>query len=127
MKYDETFDPPAPIAEIVLRNTQTGERSGKIKMLLDTGADISLLPLKTTEQIKIEATTDTVNLFGFDESQSVAKIYHLQIIFLGKRISGNVCAIKDEIGILGRDVINDFSILFDGINSEWKEQIFGAF
>ena len=122
MKYDGTFDPPAPIAEIVLRNAQTGERSPEIKMLLDTGADISLLPLKTIEQMKIETTTETVNLLGFDESQSVAEIYHLQIIFLGKRVSGNYCALDSEIGILGRDVLNDFSILFDGINLEWKEQ-----
>jgi len=122
MKYDETFDPPAPIAEIVLRNVRTGERSDKIKMLLDTGADISLLPLKTIEQMKIEATTETVNLLGFDESQSVAKIYNLQIIFLGKRVTGNYCTIDDKIGILGRDVLNGFSILFDGINLEWTHQ-----
>ena len=122
MKYDKTFDPPAPVAEIVLRNIQTDERSAKIKMLLDTGADISLLPIKIIEQIKIEASNETVNLFGFDESQSVGKIYHLQIIFLGKRVSGNFCAIDDRIGILGRDVLNDFSILFDGVNLEWTLQ-----
>jgi hypothetical protein len=108
MKYDETFDPPAPVAEIVLRNMQTGERSEQIKMLLDTGADISLLPLKSIELLKIEATTETVNLLGFDESRSVAEIYNFQIIFLGQRVSGNYCAIDDEIGILGRDVLNDF-------------------
>jgi predicted aspartyl protease len=122
MKYDETFDPPAPVAEIVLRNLRTGERSAKFKMLLDTGADISLLPLKSIEQMKIEATTETVNLLGFDESQSVAEIYHLQIIFLGKRVSGNFCAITDETGILGRDVLNDFSLLFDSVNLEWTGQ-----
>jgi predicted aspartyl protease len=112
MKYDEAFDPPAPFAEIVLRNAQTGERSAKVRMLLDTGADISLLPLKTIEQMKFKASTETVHLFGFDESQSVAEIYNLQIIFLGKRVSGNYCAIADETGILRRDVLNDFTILF---------------
>jgi hypothetical protein len=40
MKYDDTFEPPAPIAEIVLRDMQTGKRSEKFKMILDTGADI---------------------------------------------------------------------------------------
>jgi hypothetical protein len=74
------------------------------------------------EQMKIEAAIERVNLFGFDEIQRVAKIYNLQIVFLGKRISGNVCAIEDEIGILGRDVLNQFSILYDGINLDWKEQ-----
>jgi hypothetical protein len=122
MKYDETFDPPAPFAEIVLRSVETGERSAKIRVLLDTGADISLLPLKTLEQLKIGASPESVNLFGFDDSQSIAKIYNLQIIFLGKRVSGNYCGIADETGILGRDVLNDFSILFDGVSLDWKEQ-----
>jgi predicted aspartyl protease len=122
MKYDESFDPPAPIAEIVLRNAQTGAQSAKIKMLLDTGADISLLPLKIIEQTKIEAANETINLFGFDENQTVAEIYHLQIIFLGKKISGNYCAVNDETGILGRDVLNEFSILFNGKKLEWTKQ-----
>lgn len=46
MKYDKTFDPPAPVAEIVLRNIQTGERTKNVVVLLDTGADVSLLPIE---------------------------------------------------------------------------------
>ena len=122
MKYDESFDPPAPIAKIVLRNTETGERLGNVSVLLDTGADISLLPLSAINQLQIEPSDETVNLIGFDESKSTTEIYQLQIIFLGKRLTGNYCAIDDEIGILGRDVLNEFSITFDGRNLEWKEQ-----
>ncbi len=122
MKYDESFDPPAPIAKIVLRNTETGERLGNVSVLLDTGADISLLPLSAINQLQIEPSDETVNLIGLDESKSTTEIYQLQIIFLGKRLTGNYCAIDDEIGILGRDVLNEFSITFDGRNLEWKEQ-----
>jgi predicted aspartyl protease len=122
MNYDESFDPPAPIAKIALRNIETGERVKDLSVLLDTGADISLLPLSAINQLQIEPSDETVNLIGFDESKSTAEIYHLQIIFLGKRLTGVYCAIDDEIGILGRDVLNQFSVIFDGRNLEWKEQ-----
>lgn len=122
MKYDETFDPPAPIAEIALRNQITGERIENIFALLDTGADVSLLPLSAIEKLQIEPSGEKVNLVGFDESQSFSNAYVLQVIFLGRKITGEYCTIDDEIGILGRDVLNEFSIVFDGVNLEWNEQ-----
>jgi len=122
MKYNEIFDPPAPIAEIALRNVITGERIENVAVLLDTGADISMLPLSVIEELQIEPSTENVNLIGFNDSRSVSKVYILQVIFLGKRITGEYCPIDGETGILGRDVLNAFSIVFDGVNLEWKEQ-----
>jgi hypothetical protein len=121
-KYDETFDPPAPVAEISLRNVVTGERIGDVVMLLDTGADVTLLPLPAIEKLRIEPSGEKVNLIGFDENRSSSDAYSLQIIFLGKRLTGEYCAINADIGILGRDVLNAFSIVFDGVNLEWREQ-----
>jgi predicted aspartyl protease len=122
VKYDESFNPPAPVGEIVLQNISTGEKIGKIQVLLDTGADVSLLPIQAIENLNIEPSGEQVNLVGFDESQSFSNAYKLQIIFLGRRISGEFCAIDDEIGIIGRDVLNEFSLIFDGVNLEWKTQ-----
>ena len=121
MKYDDSYNPPAPMAEIVLRNIETGKRSAKVKVLLDTGADISLVPISILESLQIRPSEETVNLFGFDENKSTAELFNLQIVFLGKRITGNYCGINDTIGILGRDILNDFCITFDGKNLEWKE------
>ena len=120
--YDQSFDPPAPIAKIILRNVKTGERVKDVSVFLDTGADISLLPLAVITQLQIKPSNESVNLLGFDESKSLSELYLLQVIFLGKRLTGEYCAIADEIGILGRDVLNQFSITFDGKNLEWKEQ-----
>jgi len=122
MNYDEFFDPPAPIAKIVLRNIETGERVKDVSVLLDTGADISLLPLSAINQLQIAPSAETVNLIGFDETRSSSEIFRLQVIFLGKRLTGDYCSIDNEIGILGRDVLNEFSIIFDGKNAEWIEQ-----
>lgn len=119
--YDESFMPPAPIAKIALRNIETGERIKEISVLLDTGADISLLPLPAIEKLQINSSGEKINLIGFNESQITSEIYNLQIIFLGKRISGGYCVTENETGILGRDVLNEFSIIFDGKNLEWKE------
>ncbi len=122
MKYDKTFDPPAPVAEFALRNQITGERIENVFALLDTGADVSLLPLSAIENLQIEPSGEKVTLVGFDESESFSNAYVLQILFLGRKITGEYCAINDEIGILGRDILNEFSITFDGVNLEWNEQ-----
>ena len=121
-KYDKSFDPPAPVAVIALRNTATGERTESVDVQLDTGADVSLLPLRAIKQLNIEPSGEPVRLVGFNDSESVSDAYNLQIIFLGKRLTGDYCAIDAEIGVLGRDVLNEFSIIFDGKNLEWIEQ-----
>lgn len=120
--YDKSFDPPAPIAVIALRNPETGERIEKVSVLLDTGADVSLLPLSAIESLQIKPSGETISLVGFDGSESASNVYNLQIIFLGKRLTGEYCAIDEDAGVLGRDVLNEFSIIFDGKSLVWKEE-----
>jgi hypothetical protein len=38
------FDPPAPVARVTLRNPHSGATVSDVLLLLDTGADITLLP-----------------------------------------------------------------------------------
>ncbi len=123
MKYDESLKPPAPIAKIAARNTETGERARDISVLLDTGSDVSLLPKSVLGSLGISPLpNESYRLEGFDGSQISAKVFYLQVVFLGNRFTGKYCVIDDEIGILGRDVLNEFAILFDGKNLEWKAQ-----
>ena len=121
-KYDASYDPPAPIAEIALRNFETGEKIKNIFALLDTGADISLLPSRVVKSLNIDPLSEHIKLIGFDNKNDLFELYELQVIFLGKRFYGNYCVIDDETGIIGRDILNQISITFDGINLEWKEQ-----
>jgi hypothetical protein len=44
MKYNTTKQPPAPIANVILRNLETLESIKNVPMLLDTGSEITLLP-----------------------------------------------------------------------------------
>ena len=44
-EYDAArFDPPAPLALVTVRSEQSGLLIHDVPMLLDTGADVSLLP-----------------------------------------------------------------------------------
>jgi hypothetical protein len=43
--YDaERFSPPAPLASVACKNPETGGTWTDMPMLIDTGADVSLLP-----------------------------------------------------------------------------------
>lgn len=122
MKYDEAFEPPAPVAKIVLRNVETGERVGDVFVLLDTGADVSLLPQIALASLGLAPLpNESYRLEGFDGSATTAEVFYLQVVFLGKRFTGKYCLIDDEIGILGRDVLNQVSILFNGLDLTWQE------
>ena len=121
-KYDEAFEPPAPIAKVTLRKIETGERIKGVSLLLDTGSDISLLPHSSLKSLKVQPLkNESFRLEGFDGNQSSAEVFYLQVIFLGKRFTGKYCVIDDETGILGRDVLNQVSILFAGRKLTWQE------
>ncbi len=122
MKFDRSYDPPAPIAKIAIRTTESGKRLRDLEMLLDTGSDITLVPKERLHELGIAPSDKKeYELVGFDGRIIKSEIYHLQVIFLGKRFIGNYCAVDNPVGILGRDILNQITILLDGPNLEWDE------
>jgi hypothetical protein len=123
MKYNETYDPPAPVAEVKLRNPNRLESVANVAMLLDTGSDITLLPRTYCDKIGVEVSeTESLELQGFNQTISVAFYARVDFIFLKKLFRGKFLVYDQDEGIIGRDVLNEFSIVFDGVNLEWKEQ-----
>jgi hypothetical protein len=89
-------------------------------MLLDTGSDITLLPPTYCKSIGIQVSDErTLDLFGFDGSVSRGFYAHLELQFAGKQFRGNFVAYDQTEGILGRNILNEFSLLFDGPNLSW--------
>ena len=47
---DEGFAPAAPVATVILQHPESGESLAGVPMLLDSGADATLLPESATER-----------------------------------------------------------------------------
>ena len=121
--YDaDLFLPPAPIARVVLRNPKTGQTISDIALLIDSGADVSLIPQLAVDQLDFTiASAETYELQSFDQHVSIAHALNLELLFLDRRFRGKFLIIDQEIGILGRDILNHLSIVMDGPNLSWRE------
>ena len=121
--YDAThFDPPAPVAQVILRNPHSGATVSNVLLLLDTGADITLLPRTAVEQLGVPLLAgQRYELMGFDGSKSFAPVVILDLLFLKRAFRGRYLVLEEERGILGRDILNHVILLLDGPQQQWAE------
>ncbi len=121
--YDPVlFFPPAPLARVTLRNPQSGETLSDVALLIDSGADVTMVPEAsvTVLGVRIESA-ETYELQSFDQHISKAHPANLEMVFLRRTFRGRFLVIDQEWGILGRDVLNHLSILLDGPALNWRE------
>ena len=121
--YDATrFDPPAALAIVTLRN-QDSESTLDVPLLLDSGADITLIPQSSIAPLGLAVDPrESYELMAFDGAISIAQVVRLDLIFLRRVFRGRFLITKQEYGILGRDVLNHISVLLDGPDLTWGEQ-----
>ena len=88
--YDDTwFDPPAPLARVVLRSLHNAETVSDVPMLVDSGADVTLIPTTFAVQIGLSVDAEeSYELMGFDGSISTAPAVQMEMSFLRKTFRG---------------------------------------
>ena len=119
--YDSArFDPPAPVALVVVHSVQLGIVVRDVPMLLDTGADVSLLPRSQLARL-VSPDARQYELEAFDGTRSTAPAVTADLHFLGKSFRGQFLLIDNWHGVLGRNVLNNLSLLLDGPSWQWTE------
>ena len=120
--YDGThFDPPAPVASVKVRNPDNGATASGIRMLIDSGADVTLVPRSALVGVGIEmASVKHYELMGFDGTISQTPAVRLEMIFHGRTFRGQFLLIDSDWGIVGRDVINLLSLMLNGPKQTWE-------
>lgn len=120
---DRFFNPPAPLASVTLRDPRDGKRLSEVLMLLDSGADVTLIPQQAVTLLGATIEPDAgYEVMGFDGRKSVARVVNLDLIFLKRVFRGRFLVGNQEWGIMGRDVLNHVSVLLDGPHLVWEGQ-----
>ncbi len=120
---DRLFAPPAPIARVVVRRLDREESVGDVPMLIDTGADATLLPRSAATSLGLEGTGDRYQLVGFDGTVSESEAVLASLVFLRRNFRGRYLLTDAEVGVIGRDILNHLRLLLDGPALHWEEDL----
>jgi hypothetical protein len=121
--YDsKNFNPPAPLARVSLRSPHDGVMLNDVPMLIDSGANATLIPKTVVSELKVELDENEYEVESFAGQKSTINAVHLELVFGARTFRGRFLLIDSENGILGRNVLNHFALVLDGPRLSWQEQ-----
>lgn len=115
-EYDASlFTPPAPVAIVRLRTSDSETDLIEVPMLIDSGADVTLVPQSAVDLLGPGVDLNqSYELMSFDGTTSSARAVQLQLVFLRRIFTGRFLVIQQKCGILGRDVLNHVFLVLEG-------------
>jgi hypothetical protein len=91
-------------------------------MLMDSGSDLTLIPERSINEFNLNLDqNDSYELMGLDGHRTLAASAQLDLIFPGRTFKGRFVVVNFESGILGRNVLNHFSLVLDGPGLSWEQ------
>ncbi len=114
-RYDSGYAPPAPCLGIRLAAPDEPFRSQELKVLVDTGADATIVPAQYVEPLGVQIDNRKLLRSPWGGRQAV-DVYLLDIEIGGQRLP-MIEIVADEQGeeaILGRNVLNRLFMVLNG-------------
>jgi hypothetical protein len=118
--YDgERYSPPAAVAHVTVRNLESGASIDEVSMVLDSGADISALPRAVVESLRLPQGDRTYDVMAYDNSVRSCQAVRAELTFMRGRFGGQFVVLDQDVGVLGRNILNHFVVTLDGPRLEW--------
>ena len=120
--YDEEFhSPPAPMARVALGRADTDARIESLRMLIDSGADLTVLPGIAIQELGIDVSeARAFEVEGYGGKRSQLPIVEAVLLLEGFKFRGEYL-VDDarEIGVLGRNILNSVIVELHGPTRSW--------
>lgn len=114
--YDRTFNPPAPVVDVIVANAVATNKRSVLRGKMDTGADITVIPEGLVGPLGVSPKGRAWTR-GYDGTYAQRPVYYVRITLEGLIIPTVRCIAANRSDVLlGRNVLNRFLIILDGKN-----------
>lgn len=118
-KYEaEAWDPPAPIVRATMRGPLG--TTADVPMLIDTGSDVSVVPLAVVEALGAAVHPSRVAVQFYSGAEDAWDEANLSVEFAHFRFEGLFLVAESSYGIVGRNVLNLITLTLDGPRLRWS-------
>ena len=112
--YDTTFNPPAPVADVLVAHPVHRSRRRALRGKLDCGADTTVVPEDLVTQLGLTPRSHAWAR-GFDGTYSRRPVFYVRLRVEGFDLPSVRCLAADRTTVLvGRNVLNRFLLILDG-------------
>ena len=114
------FDPPAPVALVSFVNPDTGQQRDNVPMLLDTGADASVVPHVVFQALSTTERTTAYEVEYLEGQTATLYSTRLQMKWRGNNFTGDFLVARTSHGVIGRNILNHLRLVLDGPTLQWE-------
>lgn len=114
----EGFQPPAAVVRARIIGP-AGLRAN-VPLLIDTGADLSVVPLAAASAVGASIARSTASIEFLAGPARVLDQADLAVEFLRFRFRGAFLLVDSMYGVVGRDILNALQLTLDGPRLEWS-------